>query len=107
VTDTKIYAKSQFYEEPFMTADTCTHFSKWNHDGKKAAFCKEYTDEPTCLNLDTLGNMAGRSVRSAIDYDCTNGVKVYEKTDQTYTVDECTTICFNKHADWMSYGTST
>jgi hypothetical protein len=51
-----MYAKSQFYEEPFLTAGKCTHFFKWNHDGKKEAFCKEYTNEVTCLNPDALGN---------------------------------------------------
>jgi hypothetical protein len=58
VTDTKTYAKSQFYEEPFLTADKCTHFSKWSHDGKMleeqgyalAAFCKDAlgTQYPIC-----------------------------------------------------------
>jgi hypothetical protein len=45
VTDTKIYAKTGFYEEPNLTADKCTHFSKWNHNAERAAYCKEYTTE--------------------------------------------------------------
>jgi hypothetical protein len=45
VADTNIYAKTQFYEEPNLTAGKCTHFSKWNHDAVRAAYCKEYTLE--------------------------------------------------------------
>jgi hypothetical protein len=30
------------------------------------------------------------------------GVKVYEKVDASYTADQCSTICFNRHADWFS-----
>jgi hypothetical protein len=52
--DTKIYAKSAFYEEPNLTADKCTHFSKWNHDPIRVSYCKEYTTELTCNNINAL-----------------------------------------------------
>jgi hypothetical protein len=69
-----------------LTADKCTHFSKWNHDAVRAAYCKEYTSEQTCNNVDELGNMKGRNYIFKTGYDCEGGTEIFS-TSVTTTAD--------------------
>jgi hypothetical protein len=50
VANSKMYAKSDFYERPLVEAAKCTHLIAYNNDAKKVQTCKDQdADEATCL----------------------------------------------------------
>jgi acetyltransferase-like isoleucine patch superfamily enzyme len=98
VTNTNLYAKTGFYEEPFLTDGVCTHFSKWNNEPKWAAYCKEFATSDTCLNVDVYGHQGGRSVAYASGIDCEGGTLIHSE-DSTHTQQECATLCYEKYGE--------
>jgi hypothetical protein len=50
VVGTTLYAKSNFYEDPFTAVDKCTHYREWDEDPHKASYCKEFTTLETCMS---------------------------------------------------------
>jgi hypothetical protein len=45
-----MYAKSNFYEIPYLANSKCTHLSTYNNDPIKVQVCKDQdADEATCL----------------------------------------------------------
>jgi hypothetical protein len=107
VANTKLYAKTGFYEEPakyVVDSPLCTHFSKWNNEPKWVSYCKEQTTFKTCLNIDVYDHQNGRSVAYASGIDCEGGTNIHSVAE-TKTQAECATICHEKYADFFTLST--
>jgi hypothetical protein len=96
-TNTNMYAKSNFWEDPLVLNGRCTHLSTYSNDAIKVQVCKDQdADEATCLlngNFYTASADAMRCSGTAYRVISTTSALSPAATDATDGYNKCAALC--------------
>jgi hypothetical protein len=104
VTDTTMYSNSDFFEEPLVTADKCTHYRVWANNAAEVAACKSrHADKATCENAEFCYTLAHEN--ESCDQLASTNLLFSGTTNDDYTLATCAKACKEDGGVSFKYGT--